>query len=208
LDFVRFISGLYQLHLTPRAVVGAAAGTADLFDGITTALAGGAMLPKDFEVVGEVAVLATGINEVLEGGATHGDGFFHDVSAGSAKPRRFSLCYSICSPRRPYPSAPECLIDVDIAETGDELLIQERCFNCGLAFTYTLCKPLTIKLRINWLRAKPGAGQCYLRSGRHFSVPKETHVIEVKGSVVGEVKSDSSVATGRSVRSLRASVPC
>ena len=62
-----------KLFLTPGAVVGAAAGTANFLDGGAAARAGGAVLTKHFEVVGKVTILAARVFEMLKGGATNSD---------------------------------------------------------------------------------------------------------------------------------------
>lgn len=64
--------------------MGPASGAADLFNGSTTARALGAVLTKDFQVVGEVTVFTTSVFEMLERCAANGDGFFHDVSGSGA----------------------------------------------------------------------------------------------------------------------------
>ena len=51
--------------------MGTAASAADFFDNGAAAGAGSALLPEDFKVVGVVAILATGVHEMLEGSATN-----------------------------------------------------------------------------------------------------------------------------------------
>ena len=61
------------LFLTAGTKVRAAAGAANLFDRGAAARAGSALFTKDLEVVGVVAIVATGINKMLEGGAANFD---------------------------------------------------------------------------------------------------------------------------------------
>ncbi len=60
----------------------ATASAADFFDSSATAGTGGTLFTKDLEVVRVVAIIATGINKVLEGGTTDADRGVHDVSGG------------------------------------------------------------------------------------------------------------------------------
>lgn len=97
-----------------------AAGAADLFDEGSTAGALGAVLTKNLEIVGEIAVFATSVFEVLEGSAADGDRFFHHVSGSAAESDRSLLGHLISSPGRSYLRTPQCFVDINIPEACDE----------------------------------------------------------------------------------------
>ena len=97
-----------------------ATSTFYLLDGAATALAGSTVLPEDLEVISEVAILTTGVFEMLEGGTTNSDGFLHDVSGGRAERGRLFLGHAVSSPGWSDTCSPQCFVDINIAEASDE----------------------------------------------------------------------------------------
>ena len=57
---------------------------------------------------------------MLEGGAADFDRFVHDVAGGCGDCGGLGFCHFVCSSHGAYLGAPEGLIDVDVAESGDE----------------------------------------------------------------------------------------
>ena len=159
--------------------MGAATSHPDLFNGSTAPRTGGALLAKDLEVVGEVAILTAGIDKVLKGGATNGDRFTHDVAGGCTERRRFLLSYSVRPTGRANLCSPQCFIDIDIAESSDKGLVEERGFDGCFSLAELFGEPVTVKIGVDRFRTKTSARFLGRSVVNDLRVAKESHIVEV-----------------------------
>ena len=78
------------------------------------------MLAEYFKVVGEVAVIAAGVDEVLEGGAADSYRLAHHLAGGGGEESCFSFSDFVRPSGGSYFGAPECFVYVNITKASDE----------------------------------------------------------------------------------------
>ena len=118
-----YVAARAFLTLAPGAVVSAATGDPNFFDGSTTLWARRIGTIKDPEMVGEVAGVSAGVCEVLEGCTTHVDCFAHHFSGCLTDRPRFGDAKSIAATAGSDTGPEECFVHVYIAQSGYKALV-------------------------------------------------------------------------------------
>lgn len=103
-----------------------AAGLHDAFDGAGASGAGVASLAIDLKAFLEIAQRAVGGGVIAQTGATGGDGFVEDIDNSGGKAGDLFALDAAAGAGGVDAGAEERFADVDVAEAGDETLIEEE----------------------------------------------------------------------------------
>jgi hypothetical protein len=119
--------------LALRAVVAAAAGDYDAFDGSFADEAGFPFASVDAVLELEESFFAVGIDVVGDRRATEGNGFFQDFFHGGVKFGELVASYGGSAAAGADSGAEERFISVDVADAAQKFLIEERALDGSFA---------------------------------------------------------------------------
>ena len=115
--------------LAVGAVVGAAAGEDDALDGRFADEAGFSEALIDAVLELEEAADAVGVDIIGDRGAAEPDGAFEDFAQGEAEALEFISSQAPSRSARPNAGAEETLVGVDVADAGEEGLVEQSGFD-------------------------------------------------------------------------------